>query len=888
MVGKLLAHFQILETLGEGGVGVVYKARDTNLGRPVAIKVLTGDSISDPKRRHRFLQEAKTASAVNHPNLVHIYEVGQSEGVDFIAMEYVSGQTLQQLIAGGDCAIPKIVDYAIQIVDGLGAAHAVGILHRDVKPANIMVHDENLIKILDFGLAKLWKSDSGNPIDTALPSQDFHTGTGKVAGTVAYMSPEQARGEELDERSDLFSLGALLYELSTRQRPFPGSTAAVVFDGILNKTPKPAQSIRPDLPDQLARIISKALERNPAVRYQSAAEMLLDLKHLRYGDEATVTYTERPKARQPRLTTRGLWAIAGLILIAILGATIWSRFLRGPNASLSVPTLVPFTSFPGGEYEPAFSPDGNRIAFVWDGEKEDNYDIYVKFVNGGTPLRITTNPAGEGSPAWSPNGEQIAFLRYSENTAGTGFYIVSSMGGAERKVSGAWPLAHIFDRHLDWAPDGKTLAVVDKSSAEEPFAIFTLSVENGERHRLTKPPSDSVGDTGPLFSPDGRWLAFRRTSSSGVNDIYILSSSGGEPRRLTHDNRFTAGHAWTSKGREIVFSSNRSGPRSLWRVPASGGSAQSVAALGEGAYYLAISRDGRRLAYSKFTSDSNVWRMELPSPGAPAHAPQKFLYSTRNETSAQYSPDGNKVAFRSDRSGNDEIWICDGSGANAYALTSFGGALTGSPRWSEDGQYLAFDSRPGGNADIYVISATGGSPRRITTEPSEEAVPSWSKDGNWIYFASNRTGTWQVWKAPGQKGSTNKAVQVTHHGGFAAFESADGKWVFYAKGRDLPGLWRVAVDGGEESEIVQELKEGYWGYWMPGENGIYFIDLRPSSRAGVEFFRFATRRIEQLGTLDKEPPFGDAGFSVSRDGRWILYTQVDGSGSDIMLVENFR
>ncbi len=256
MVGKLLAHFQILETLGEGGMGVVYKARDTHLGRLVAIKILSAESISNPARRFRFLQESKTASAVNHPNLVHIYEVGQAEGVDFIAMEYVSGRTLQQLIASADCTIQTIVDYAIQIADGLGAAHAAGILHRDLKPANIMVQGQNLIKILDFGLAKLW-----NPDDATGASQQFHTGTGTVAGTAAYMSPEQAKGEELDERSDLFSLGAVLYELATRQRAFPGGAAALIFDAILNKTPTPPQRIRPDLPDDLAGIISKALEK---------------------------------------------------------------------------------------------------------------------------------------------------------------------------------------------------------------------------------------------------------------------------------------------------------------------------------------------------------------------------------------------------------------------------------------------------------------------------------------------------------------------------------------------------------------------------------------------------------------------------------------------------
>ena len=587
----------------------------------------------------------------------------------------------------------------------------------------------------------------------------------------------------------------------------------------------------------------------------------------------------------PRARTWVLVALAG-VAVAVAGVGWWR--VQQPKDSMPHTTMVPFTSYPGGEYEPAFSPDGGRLAFVWNGEKEDNYDIYVKLINAGAPLRLTTHPAGEGSPAWSPDGLQIAFLRYSERAGESGFYVVPAMGGSERKVGEAFPLAHIFDRHMDWSPDGKFLAVVDKSSAEEPFGIFLLSVESGERRRLTRAPAKSIGDTGPAFSPDGRALAFKRTVSSGVNDIYTVPVTGGEPKRLTFDNRFTSAQAWTPDGREIVFASQREGAPALWRMPASGGTPQSVTGVGEGAYYLAISRQEHRLAYSKLSSDSNIWRIELPSASEPVHRPEKLIFSTRQETSAQYSPDGNKIAFRSDRSGSDEIWVCDSAGANPLALTSFRGALTGTPRWSPDGQYLAFDSRPGGNADIYVIRATGGAPRRITAESSEEVVPSWSADGKWIYFASNRTGDWQVWRTPSEEGSTGRPVQVTRQGGFAAFESSDGRWVYYAKGRDRAGLWKAPVEGGEETEIVPDLKAGYWGYWAVTENGIYFVDLKPKAGAAVELFSFVTQRVRQIARLDRDPPFGDSGFSVSRNGRWVLYTQVDESGSDIMLVENFK
>ena len=893
MVGKLLAHFQLLEKLGEGGMGVVYKARDRNLGRLVAIKILPAGATSNPAYSVRFLQEARTASSLNHPNIVQIYDLGNAEGMDFIAMEYIPGCTLHQIIGQQGCKTQEILHYAIQIVDALSAAHSARILHRDLKPANIMVHERKLIKILDFGLAKLLQPAEGEePGETMDWPGSLHTQEGRVMGTVAYMSPEQARGEELDERSDLFSFGAVLYEMATGQHAFPGNTAAVVFDAILNRTPPAPQDFNPDLPAELVRIILKAVEKDPARRYQTAREMRVDLERLQQATQPGATSAELAPAsssqsgRSKQARRPAPWIIAALVLIACIGSAVWLTFYSQSNHPS--PTTVPFTSFPGGEYEPAFSPDGTRVAFVWNGEKEDNFDIYVKLVNTGAPLRLTTNPAGEGSPAWSPDGQSIAFIRYSARHEDSGVYVVPALGGPERKIGAIFPLAHIFDRHLDWSPDGKFLVVVDKASAGAPFGLFLLSPNDGDKRRLTTPPVESIGDTGPAFSPDGRTVSFNRTISSGVNDIYLVAVTGGEPRRLTQDNLFISGHAWSADGREIVFASARGGPKDLWRIPSSGGEPKSLGELGEGAYYLAISRRGNELAYSKFSRDSNIWRIELSPAGEPVQDPAKFISSTLEDTSAQYSPDGSKIAFRSNRSGSDEIWVCDSSGANPLALTSFRGVLSGTPRWSPDGQYLAFDSRPGGNPDIYVIRATGGSPRRITTEKSEDVVPSWSADGKWIYFASNRTGDWQVWKTPAEEGSTGKPVQVTRQGGFAAFESTDGKWTYYAKGRDRSGLWKVPVDGGEESEVIASLKAGYWGYWAVTDKGIYFIDLKRPSEAVVELFSFATERVKQLARLPKDPPFGDSGFSISKDGRWVLYTQVDQSGSDIMLVENFR
>jgi len=541
--------------------------------------------------------------------------------------------------------------------------------------------------------------------------------------------------------------------------------------------------------------------------------------------------------------------------------------------------IVPVTSFPGSETQPAFSPDGNQVAFVWDRAQEDNPDIYVKLIDAGEPLRLTTNPAPDLNPVWSPDGRYIAFTREG---AGSGVYLVPALGGAERKLAEIFPKRPIHLLSLSYSPDGKCLAVADKTSAAEPYSIFLFSVESGEKQRLTFPPAGSVGDESPAFSPDGRSLAFARMISVGQKDIYIMPVVGGEPRRLTFDNEATGGLTWTTDGREIVFSSRRGGGVRLWRVPITGGAFTSLDVYAQDLWRPAVSRQGNRLAWTQQSGDSKIWRIEITGQTGQNAAPVKLVASTMHDVNPQYSPDGRQIVFTSTRSGSSEIWVCDREGRNPIQLTKTGVPTTGSPRWSPDGRQIAFDCMLEGNRDIYVISANGGKPRRLTTETSEDLCPSWSRDGQWVYFGSSRSGSLQIWKLPAEGG---QPALVTRQGGFEGIESPDGKFFYYAKGRRLPGVWRIPVEGGAETPVLDDHQAGFWRAWTVTEQGIYFATAENPSRPLIELFSFATGKVTQIAALEK--PFVLC-LSVSPDGRWLIYTQLDQSGGDIMLMENFR
>jgi Tol biopolymer transport system component/DNA-binding winged helix-turn-helix (wHTH) protein len=587
---------------------------------------------------------------------------------------------------------------------------------------------------------------------------------------------------------------------------------------------------------------------------------------------------------------RSRWLLAALAAVALCAAIYWlaPQWYRYRRAAFS-PKAIPLTSFPGRQNEVAFSPDGNQIAFVWDGPQGGPSHVYVKVIGSEALLQVTHSAGSDSRPAWSPDGRSISFLRSTPQ--GRAWYLTSALGEPERKLADVLPYFDLGSGNSAYfSPDGKTLAIVDKVTHAEPASIFLLSLENAARRKLTAPPGGTTGDYYPAFSPDGTRLAFARALSFSATDLYVLRLPGGPPQRLTFDGLTIDGVAWTSDSREIVFSSRRGGSfNSLWRIRADGGNPERVSAFGEDVISPAISRDGNRLAYTRRLDDMNIWDVALAANGqVTSRAPR--IASTFRDSDPDFSPDGRRIAFTSGRNGSFGIWVSDSDGGNPRLLFDGGAYVTGSPRWSPDGRRIAFDTRANdpakvGNPSIWTVNADGGDLRRVTPAHTGDVAPSWSCDGAWIYFASTRSGSLQIWKMPSQGGA---AVQVTRKGGFEGFETADGQFLLYVKGREIPGIWRVPVGGGEEVAVTDRDQIGYWRCWRLARGGIYFATAAPPAGPRLEFLDLASGTIQQIAQLSKPPDATIPGLAVSPDGRRLLLAQYDQSGSNIIMVERSR
>jgi Tol biopolymer transport system component/DNA-binding winged helix-turn-helix (wHTH) protein len=588
------------------------------------------------------------------------------------------------------------------------------------------------------------------------------------------------------------------------------------------------------------------------------------------------------RGRSAFLRRRLFSAIVGILVLAVI--SVGTRYFLRPK---SVPAwseirIAPLNGLPH-ESDAAFSPDGAQVAFVWSGGTQDRAHIYVSQIGAESPRRLSNSSWAELAPVWSPDGKHIAFMRFAIDESLDGIYIASAVGGSERKVYSLSPKSTTTD--LDWSPDGKDLAFGERASTGEARRIYLLSLDTLEKHAITSPLEGILGDSDPVFSPDGQKVAFLRDRLD-TQEIFVVPVQGGTPRQVTFDSRLIQGVSWNADGSALIYSSNRGGLPSLWRIPVSGGTPEPLP-FGSGGRAIrpVVARQGNRMAYTNMMYSSAIWRAELPVAGSKPAPAAKFIVSTELEEGPAYSPDGRHIAFQSTRTGNYEIWRCDADGSNLVQLTHFKGPLTGTPRWSPDSRELVFDSRPGGHSEIFVIKAEGGEPRQLTSGESENGVADWSADGQWIYFGSSRGGTWEIWKLSAQGGTP---VQITHQGGFAPEASRDAKFIYYAKGRELPGVWRVPVDGGEETKILDGPPATGWGYFFVTGNGIYYGDESSHKNVGLSFYDFKTRRSSVVLSLDPFGSGGAPGLSISPDGRYALYTALAPITVNIMLVENFR
>jgi serine/threonine protein kinase/dipeptidyl aminopeptidase/acylaminoacyl peptidase len=871
--GARIGSFEVLAPLGAGGMGEVYRARDPRLGREVAIKVLPTERLADEARRKRLVQEARAASALSHRHIVTIYEIGSADGIDFIVMEYVAGQTLDGLIPKSGMPLRDALRVAISIADALAAAHAKSIVHRDLKPANVIVSRDGVVKVLDFGLAKVVTDDTTDCIDqgsTASVAAALSR-SGAITGTAGYMSPEQATGGKADARSDIFSFGAVLYEMVTGRRAFTGKTLSETLTAVVSDQPKPPREIVRAIPEPLERLILRCLRKEADRRFQNMLDVKLELQELEEG----LARQHRP-VRHHRMRA----SAAALVVLLAASAATWfglSRVARRPP-----PTLVPLTTLRGIEFDPSFSPDGNQVAFTWSGEKRDSWDIYIQIVGSSETRRLTSDPAFECCPAWSPDGRQIAILRATADGPGFGrLHIVSPLGGTARPLGDQT----VALARPSWSPDGHWLATgataeTVETAPDAPRGIRLVRVPNGEARTLTSAAGPSFHSR-PAFSPDGARLAYAACHDVACwIDVIGLDAkleTRGTPQRLSSRVIEADGLAWTRDGKSLVYGDDIT--RRLWRIETTAGATpERIELAGFEAHIPAIAPTGDRLAFVRSHANPDVYRFRPGGPPEPV-APSSFADRT-----PVLSPDGSRFAFASSRSNGggfaDEIWVAAVDGSNATQLTTGPGVSQGAPRWSPDGRRIAFDSMDeDGTWHVWTIDADGSSPHRLTSSAASERDPTWSHDGRFIFFTYGPDRGKTIWRAPAAGGP---AVPFTSTGGGPAEASPDGRTLYFQRSVNNSALLAVPVDGGPERTVIDCVRS--YGFSVSSA-GVYHLPCGGSGSLPLLLWDPSTGKDRRVATLDG--PFFP-GLTVSADGGTILYSKSTGQGADLVLIENFR
>jgi eukaryotic-like serine/threonine-protein kinase len=867
--GTRLGSFEIVSTLGAGGMGVVYRARDTKLRRDVALKILPDACAGDSGRLDRFQREAQTIAALNHPNVVTIYSVEEVNGIHFLTMELIEGTTLVDVLRPGGLPLNSVLALALPLIDAISAAHQRAIVHRDLKPANVMVTADQRVKVLDFGLAKL-KQDVHTSPESSLATTAQLTSQHTVLGTPSYMSPEQAEGKPVDARTDIFSLGVMLYEMATGVRPFHGDSSLAVLSSILKDTPTSMMALRPDLPPDFDRVVRRCLAKDPGRRYQTALDVRNEIEDLQrqLSSSSTATTPALPAQRRPGWRTTAA-TVAVVAIAAAAAALLWrARVDRQTGAPIRV-TFDHLTSQSGAELFPSASPDGKWI--VYTGEASGNRDIYLQSVSGQTAINLTKDsPDEDEQPAFSPDGERIAF-RSSRD--GGGIFVMGRTGEGVRRITRA-------GFNPAWSPDGNALVFtsvateIRPQNAEQRGRIMVVMLNQGEPRELA---TDGML---PAWSPHGKRIAFsgRLSGVEGVSNLITVPAFGGGPEvPITTGGFLNWNPVWTRDGTQLYFVSNRGGSMNIWRVPideATGqarGEPEPITSPATFTAHLSLAGTGTLLTYSAVLEAQNIQKLRFdPIKGDVLGDPIAVTTGTRFWANPDPSPDGAWIVFYSQVGPEGDVYLAKPDGTSMRQLTD-DAAIDRVPRWSPDGEWISMFSDRGGTLHTWEVRRDGSDLRQLTREPS--SVAAWSPDGRRLAVSrrvlnpkpGERTASIIDAHAPLEAGAVADLPAppppFTHFNPNAW--SPDGTRIAGQNGFTTPGF---SIYSTVTKTFERAVEFGEWPVWLPDGQRILFV------ARGHQFLLYDTRtkKTKSIYSVNRDtlgPP------RLTKDGREMYFSR---------------
>src|SRR3981081_2813727 len=828
--GIKLGSYEIVSSLGAGGMGEVYRARDESLGREVAIKVLPKELASDPDRLRRFEQEARAAAALNHPNILAVYGFNTTEEhALYLITELLEGQTLRERLQQGEIPVRKAVEFAQQTARGLAAAHDRGIVHRDLKPENLFLTRDGVVKILDFGLAKLIIAEPTGA-QTSITTVSFSE-VGVVLGTVGYMSPEQVRGQAVDHRSDSFSLGAILYEMLSGNRAFHGKTVVDTMSAILKEERAKLSGAGRNFPLALGRIVDRCLEKDPAERFQSARDLAFNLELVSRDEKGNGAVAALPASNARR------WLIAPSVVLALLGAA-GIGFLAGglrPRAENSFPVaLRRLPDFVGMEEFPALSPDGKSVAFTADvgGRRQ----VWMRLLAGGTPLQVTHDDADHQYPRWSPDSSSLIYFSPSQEPDGEGkIWQISALGGTARPLVSSLGGA-------DLSHDGKHLAYFHSNQGELELAVADQDGSNS--HRLTVLPTEyNYSDL--RWSPDDGKLGFQRGRTFDY-DIFYVPAEGGSPQPITRDGNPLEGFAWLPDGSGVVYSSSRGDTilylrtMNLWSVQTGGKNLRQLT-FGETSYISPDMDPHGNIVATRRQIQGDIWR--YPVDGSPEENVRRGVQITHQTGMVQTpaaAPGDRELVYLSDSGGHGNLWVLNlETQQNRQVTFEHDPQVTiGVPVWSPDGKHIAYVKRglTAWNVDLWLMNPDGSDAHKISDGGGWAC---WSPDSRWVYFSP-----------PGQNGFR-----------IAKASPADGN--------NLP----VRAEG--QKPAVDAAGRLFFVMSLPALNGLSDMEIlvaNPENGPAQKVARISGSRLSSW--LLMQPV-------LSPDGKWLAALLTDGPTTDI-------